>query len=266
MLPTLSIKSLYTLALAEGEGVGTAYEYFAKRLVLDPWLRQMPVRPGRILIAGLPQKYGSSLDFLQLAADLQAAVTIVDERPAALAQLQTAQAVAQAQGWLTAVQPRCQVVDDMSRLTEVAGEFDLCLSSEVLQRLTAESRPAYVHQLRQLAPALALFAPNAENPAHTHLSGLNGLSLGEIKELVSGDSRLSLPGSTRTAQLVGYIDLPPFPPGVIRSESQRAQANSGRLEATAMWGLGYYARLEKFLPLSLRRRQAHIVYGMAVDD
>lgn len=37
-LPYRSIKSLYALALAEGEGVGTAYEYFAKRLAMSRWL------------------------------------------------------------------------------------------------------------------------------------------------------------------------------------------------------------------------------------
>ena len=38
VLQKRSIKSLYPLALAEGEGVGTAYEYFAKRLILGRWL------------------------------------------------------------------------------------------------------------------------------------------------------------------------------------------------------------------------------------
>jgi hypothetical protein len=81
------LKSLYQislrLALAEGEGVGTAYEYFAKRLALGRWLKQVG-RPVRMLVAGLPQKYGSSLDFLLLAEELGAEVTVVDERPSAL--------------------------------------------------------------------------------------------------------------------------------------------------------------------------------------
>ncbi len=66
MLPTHSIKALYALALAEGEGMGTAYEYYAKRLILGRWLAERP-RPASILIAGLPQKYGASLDLLLLA-------------------------------------------------------------------------------------------------------------------------------------------------------------------------------------------------------
>ena len=46
MLPTnATVKSLYPLALAEGEGVGTAYEYLAKRLTLSRWLGAAAGRP-----------------------------------------------------------------------------------------------------------------------------------------------------------------------------------------------------------------------------
>ena len=102
-----------------------------------------------------------------------------------------------------------------------------------------------------LSPAVALFAPNGENPAHTNLSGLAGLSLQQLRALI-GDS-----GRT------GYIDMPPFPPGMTRSDEQREQATSGRFEAAAMWGLGLFARAERFLPAVLRRRQSHIVYATA---
>jgi hypothetical protein len=104
MLKSISIKSLYALALAEGEGVGTAYEYYAKRLTLARWLKQVG-RPVRMLVAGLPQKYGSSLDFLLLAEELGVAVTVVDERPFALDKLQSSLEAARAAGWLTAVSP-----------------------------------------------------------------------------------------------------------------------------------------------------------------
>jgi hypothetical protein len=61
----------------------------------------------------------------------------------------------------------------------------------------------------------------------------------------------------------GYIDMPPFPPGITRSDDQREQATSGRLEAFAMWGLQQYARGERLLPRALRQRQSHIVYALA---
>lgn len=253
MLKTISIKSLYVLALAEGEGVGTAYEYFAKRLVLRRWLAGQQ-RPSRILIAGLPEKYGSSLDFLQLAQELGAEVTVVDERPFALVKLQNSLAAAQKVGWLTAVNPQIIAVSALTNLT-TAGPFDLVISSEVLQRLKPDERIEYVKQVgRGGGTAVALFAPNGDNPAHTTISGLSGVTLSELAAY------------SPTRQLAnlqtGYIDMPPFPPGITRSDEQREQATSGKLEAIAMWGLGLYARIERFLPQSIRRRQSHIVYAL----
>src|SRR5262252_6719711 len=93
-----SIKSLYPLALAEGEGVGTAYEYFAKRLILTRWLAKLP-QARSLLIAGLPEKYGSSLDFLLLTQEMAVAdVIVVDERPPALDKIRKSLAAAQAMG------------------------------------------------------------------------------------------------------------------------------------------------------------------------
>lgn len=248
MLKSLSIKSLYVLALAEGEGVGTAYEYFAKRLVLASWLKRQP-KPQQMLIAGLPEKYGSSLDFLQVAQELGAQVTIVDERPSALEKLQHSLAAAQKEGWLTAVSPQLIALDHLADLSPVNAEFDLCLGSEGLQRLDPADRPDYVRHVQRLSSHAALFAPNGDNMAHTNISGLSGVTLAEMQQLG---------GKAAT----GYIDMPPFPPGITRSDEQREQATSGWLEAMAMWGLGYYARLEHFLPTAVRRKQSHIVYAL----
>lgn len=259
MLRTLSIKSLYALALAEGEGVGTAYEYFAKRLVLRRWLAGRQ-RPSRILIAGLPEKYGSSLDFLQLAQELGAEVTVVDERPSVLEKLQNSLAAAQKEGWLTAVAPQTIAVDTMTDLSAAVGPFDLVISSEVLQRLNPDERVGYVKQVWGMGTAVALFAPNGDNPAHTTISGLSGLRLDELKTLVSPPHPLT------PSPLLGYIDMPPFPPGITRSDDQREQATSGKLEAIAMWGLGYYAHAERFLPPSIRRSQSHIVYALLLVE
>ena len=270
MLSARSIKSLYTLALAEGEGVGTAYEYYAKRLALSSWLRQI-VRPQRILVAGLPQKYGASLDFLLLAAELGATITVIDERPQAIVKLERALATAQAQGCLVHVEPATCVV---ANLTEVAGEFDLCLSCEVLQRLAVASRPSYVRRLQEAASAVALFAPNAGNPAHMNLSGLSGLGLDELEALVgsggageqgsrgAGEYHVLRPLPGHLVTVSAYLDMPPFPPGIVRDEEQRARASSGRFEALAMWALGTYARLEKVLPSGVRQRHSHIVYAL----
>lgn len=252
-IPYRSIKALYALALAEDEGVGTAYEYFAKRLVLRPWLRQQPpVR--RLLVAGLPEKYGASLDHLLLAEELGATAVVVDDRPPALAKMAQALQAAQAAGWLTAVDVQPVLVQEMSQLSQIDGPFDLAIANEVLQRLPAQDRLPYLERQRQLATAVATFCPNAANPDHAKHSGLGTLALDEL---------LSLAG-TRPLARFGYIDMPPFPTGVVRSDEQRAQAESGLMEAVAMWGLAYFARLEHGLPTAVRKQKSHIIYTLTL--
>lgn len=257
MLITHSIRALYAPALAEGEGVGTAYEYYAKRLVLSRWLGAW--RPRRILVAGLPEKYGSSLDFLLLAADLGAEVTVLDDRQSALDQLREALAEAarsdQSQ-MLSFARPDCRLTPDLGGLANIAERWELLLSSEVIQRLPDDARQRYVRAALQLAERVALFMPNADNPAHTNLSGLSGLVLDELRMLVMAAEANHLNWQT------GYMDAPPFPPGMVRTELQRQQASTGAAERLAMWGLGYYARLERFFPAELPRRNAHIVYAL----
>jgi hypothetical protein len=255
MLSTHSIRALYGPALAEGEGVGTAYEYFAKRLLLGRWLGGW--RPQRILIAGLPEKYGSSLDFLLLAADLEAEVTVFDDRQSALARLGEALEVAtdlSGNTQLSFARPNCRLISDLGEVAKSSERWDLLLSSEVVQRLPGSIRGRYLGEAVEAAGRVALFMPNADNPAHTKLSGLRGLGLDELRGLVAAA------GDGKVKWQSGYIDMPPFPPGMIRSEAQRQQASTGMAEGMAMWGLGYYARLERFFPASLRRRNAHIVY------
>jgi hypothetical protein len=253
MLKNLSIRTLYGLALAEDEGVGTAYEYYAKRLVIARWLKGQPA-PRRILVAGLPQKYGASLDFIQLAAELEARVTVVDERPSALEKLAICLAQAQDKGWFPDLAVEKIQVNSLEQMSELAGIFDLAFSSEVLQRIAAGTRSGYLSRLHSQAGGLAIFCPNAGNAAHTNISGLSGLTTEQLDALLPG-----------LKTQVGYIDMPPFPPGISRTEEQRAQATSGKMESVVMFGLNYYARMEHFLPQVLRKRQSHSVYALRSD-
>lgn len=277
-----SIKSLYTLALAESEGVGTAYEYYAKRLVLRPWLPTIPP-VNRLLIAGLPEKYGSSLDYLLLAEELGATAVIADDRPAAIEKFQASWAKARQMGWLTAVSVDLCLVQNMAEMAEVTGSFDLAISNEVIQRLAAAERPTYVQRQQEMATAVALFCPNAANPDHAAHSGLATLHLSDLlslltssphqgeaggAELLASDqanSHLPRPYTPSPGHLItrsGYIDMPPFPTGVSRSAEQRTQAESGAFEALVMWGLGYFAQLERWLPTAVRRQKSHIIYTL----
>ncbi len=261
MLHNYSIKTLYPLALAEGEGVGTAYEYFAKRLLLNQWLNQED-RPNHILVAGLPQKYGASLDFLLLASELNASVTIADDRPEAIVKAQNALSQALKEGYLPYLQPEFCLTTHMASMTEISGPFDLVLSSETIQRLPEDERQLYVSRLLQFAPRAAIFTPNNDNPAHTNLSGLSGLQQTELELLITEAQDSTGGPESHKALQAGYVDMPPFPPGITRTDEQREDATSGMGEAIAMWGLGYYARLEKWIPVRWRRSKSHIVFAL----
>lgn len=261
MICARSIHDLYPFALAEGEGVGTAYEYYAKRLKLSDWLTGQPA-PARVLVAGLPQKYGASLDFLLLATELDGHVTVIDDRPEALARLRHALDALDGGAGTLAARPQLVLTSDIADLAELAPGFDLVLTSEVLQRLAPERQAHFVSRLVALAPQVALFTPNGDNDAHVGHSGLSGLRLEEL-ELCLGQGLESGRGTAVVTSLrTGHVDMPPFPPGITRSESDRAQAATGTLEAVAMWGLGLYAHAEKYLPARLRKAQSHIVYAL----
>jgi hypothetical protein len=248
MIGKLSVSQLYAYALAEEEGVGTAYEYLVKRLVLAPWLG-LHAEPARILIAGVPERYGSSLDFALMAYEFGAKLTVVDERDQALDKFGRSLARAQHEGLLANLSWQARAVQDLASLE---GEYDLALSSEVLQRLTGTARQQYIDSLKRSASRAALFCPNGDNRAHTDLSGLDGLTLESLKELTG-----------QWAASSDFIDMPPFPPGLTRSDEQREQAATGGLEAMAMAGLGIYARLERYFPRRVRRKQAHIVFALS---
>jgi hypothetical protein len=257
MAADINIKQLYTLALAEGEGVGTAYEYYAKRLQLLPWLASH-MQPKRVLIAGLPEKYGASLDFFLVGSQLGNQIAVIDDRQPALSRLTRSLEALPRADFLPTMKATLIQTGDQALMPELAGDFDLVLSSEVLQRLAPERRPQYIERLLSFAPRVALFTPNADNDAHTGLSGLAGLRLSELQTLVEAAANSSGDFTVQT----GYIDMPPFPPGITRTSEQREEAATGTAEALAMWGLGYYARMERFLPTAARRKWSHIVYAL----
>src|ERR1700733_2937223 len=105
---SLGIRELYPYAMAEGEGVGTAYEYFAKGRVSAPAFARLPAH-ARVLAAGLPEKYGCSLDLMLASWERGADVIVVDERPEAIAKLEATLETARRAGMLKGlrVEARC---------------------------------------------------------------------------------------------------------------------------------------------------------------
>ncbi len=245
-----SLLDYYPLVLQEGEGAGTAYEYYVKRRVIHRLLGQNP-QIKRVLIGGLPEKYGLSLDFILLAQDLGAEALVVDEREDRLSRLQEALRWAEKQGLINPGTIKSHLAEDLTCLPQRLAS-SLFISCEVLQRLNNEDKKKYLQQTKALAPQTLLFVPNADNSQHAGRSGLQALSMEDLRELAT-EAPLDI-------KAMGFLDLPPFPPGIKREDSQREEVlNNNRLrlilKGVEKWGL-----LEGFIPGPWRRRLAHMVY------
>jgi len=214
------IRKLYDLALAEGEGLGTAYEYHVKLRLISGLLEGSDTRS--VLIYGLPEKYGFSLDFFYLCSLRGYETFLFENRNARVSRLFKILESADL--------PKPKIIENIGR------SFDLVLSSEVLQ--SVEQKKVYIDNVKRYGRISAIFVPNKDNRSHSRVSGLSGFTLGEMKDIFGCQT--------------GHIDIPPFPPGV----KKRKQTNS-RLILFLLAALGL---LERFYPL--KKRLAHMVYSI----
>lgn len=256
-----TIKSLYKINLLEGEGLGTAYEYFVKLKKLKKFISLIGY-PKRIVIFGLPERYGLSMDFFFLGQLLQAEVVAIDERAEVLKRAREVFRILK----LKQIFQNAKIIFlnekpyerfDTHRI--LGKKFDLALSSEVFQRLDG-NQDTYISNLIDIAENFVIFAPNQENESHAKISGLNGTKLDELLD----NCQRGYPGLKIFNY--GYIDLPPFPPGISRSKEKRAKVSESRIDSILMKGLELYGRFENYLPKMIKRRIAHIVYVMGANQ
>jgi hypothetical protein len=215
-------------------------------------------KPKRILIAGLPEKYGLSMDFFLLGQMLKAEIVVIDERSDALERAEEVLRILRSKNIIEDINTVFLKADRIAEFNNESfynEEFDLALSSEVLQRL-GDARETYISALQKAAHNFAVFVPNRGNESHAALSGLNSVYLRDLLGYVnSGDSEKNIFD-------YGYIDMPPFPPGMTRSQEKRNQASESRLEAVLMKGLEIYSFCEDIIPEIVKKKIAHIVYVM----
>jgi hypothetical protein len=248
-----SVKSLYPLALLEGEGMGTAYEYSVKIALLER-VAQMCGTLKRVLIGGLPEKYGLDLGVALFAASHKCEIMVVDPRPDSLVAF--AGLILRLSGaieGMDAEQIETELVDSLAQpVDEDSPTFDLWISTSAIQRLDADALESYLDQVRSHTRYAVLFAPNKGNAAHLTISGLDGFHLSSLFALCTRAGLQVLES--------GYLDLPPFPPGIRRSEEAKAKASTSLLARLAMVMLEGWGRIERHLPGGLKRRHSHLVY------
>lgn len=242
----LSFRRAYLLAVVEGEGLGTAYEYIVKRDLITKVFTQSGC-PRSILVAGLPEKYGFSMDFVSIAGRLGAEIVIADEREEKLESFSQRFSKVKELGLLSNLRLNIALISDWCNVS-LERTFDLIISCEVLQRMSQVMRAKYLRQLAGMADTLVFFAPNAENTAHAKISKLRTLRLDELTDL-SKSFNLELLAS-------GYIDVPPFPPGLKRKKKENGDNRFNPVfNILVIW-----AALERFIPKMIVKQQSHMVY------
>jgi hypothetical protein len=135
-----NINQYLQAAIKESQGLGTAYEYLVKQKLISRFINGS--KPQSILIAGLPQKYGTSEDFHMLARELKTRLQ-VSENPIL--------------------------------------HFDLALSCEVIQKYTYSEQMIYFRKLSVVCDRFIVFAPNRKNHSHVGRSGLNSVDLSMLQ-------------------------------------------------------------------------------------
>jgi hypothetical protein len=252
--------------------MGTAYEYHSKLRVMEAVFHRTGP-PRSMVAAGLPEKHGYDLDWILLAQRQgresrdRCSLLLCDDRPQVLAGLERALARLPDPGMRERVE--LEHLESLLDWHKIVGRrFDWAVNTASLQRLTDDDIVIYMQRARQVARYAFLFFPNGDNRAHLTLSGLRGLSIERVLTLCR--QALDPWPSDEIGQeqeyilSAGFCDIPPFPPGLQRSEKAKRQAMHSPVEAVAMWGLEWWCRGESLLPLFLQRRFAHLVY-VALD-
>ena len=249
---SFSVIDLYPIALLEGEGMGTAYEYSTKLKLLQRVVTATRP-PQRLLIGGLPEDYGVDLGLALLAAWYGCQMVVADDRVPLLETFASALRAPPLAGQVDPGRFQMRHLETLARPTRPDdAPFDLWVTTSAIQRLNEGELAEYLAQVGEKSRHAVLFVPNKANKEHLTLSGLDGFFLADLV------------ATCRQAGLAvceaGYLDLPPFPPGLQRSAEAKERAAKSRVERLIMHGLEWWTRLERLLPHFVKRRLGHIVY------
>lgn len=236
-------KFLLDLSLAEKEGIGIWYEYLAKSRVYPP------EKNIKVLVFGLPEKYGIGIDNLLFLVK-SGSLTVIDHRPQVLADFKKITKDFLGEN----VNLKILNVKDFTKTEFTDNSFDLVCSSEVLQQFTN-----YIEVVREMIRVskkdIVFFVSNKACYAHPKFSGLSSYSLKEIKNQLKKIRQIQI-------KKAGYADIPPWPSGinVTQNEKTRESFLINLVKNIFIFITPTLVRLEIFYPLPLRRWLAHFIY------
>ena len=162
-------------------------------------------------------------------------------------------ATTQRLGQLQDVRFKGVIVNDMGVIWEAAADFDLILSSDVIQRLDKTTQSLYISHLQQIGKQFALFGPNGNNPVYLADRATTGVTLDQLRTM-----------SAPNAYQFGYLALPPFGSTVSLSRLIADNKISNRLQAIMFAALQISAWVERFLPNDMRFPRARLVYQLSL--
>ncbi len=231
----------YDVALEEGEGMGTAYEYIAKKRILKNFLKNKKIET--ILVYGIPEKYGTSMDFFFFSKFNNKKVYFYETDKKLLKKLKFVREKLNERGFST------KELKIIKRIPK-NKKYDLILSCEVFQRLNKKERENYLKNIKLHGKYAVIFVPNKYNKAHDKISHLNTLSFEDINEELIN------------AKLIekGFVDFPPFPPGikVSHAPNKKRKKIKGIKKIILLLLLNFWVRIEKYL--QFHKQGYHMIY------
>ena len=179
----INIYYLYKVARVEGEGYGTAYEYYSKINFLINLLKKREI--SRVLIYGLPEKYGFSMDKLIIFGKILKVreIDIVEPRRERLDKFIRISKILKLDNYVNNI-----FIKELHRFTPTKT-YDLIVSTDVFHRLSHNEKKKYSETVIKKSKYYIIFVPNKK------------IGENELKTLFNDYN------------LFDYIDCPPFPSG-----------------------------------------------------
>jgi len=244
----------YPLNLLEEEGLGTTYECLAKMHYFKTWFSKS--RNKTILVAGLPGKYGFSLDLILATYYLGATkINILDHRKNRLEKLKAIIANPTFPNDLKLKTNLYFTKQKNIQSPKYLNKFktiDLICNSEVVQNWPSTKLKSWFTQLS--AKQIISFIPNGDNQSHMTTSHLKSIKLNRLKSFIT-----TIPASNLK---IGYLDMPPFPPGIKRTSKQKKQLSDSKI---ILMSINYIFKLwlmvgELTILKPYLRKHAHLIF------